>query len=398
MKRALDLCEKAADAIAAVDLRAASADSLAAGALGLQCHIDRMKALHAQVLIAADNALVWQGSGARNISDWLARETNTSYGDAISRTKLGESLEKSPELADAVCNGEITAATAETLHDAITQAPFNADVSGLINSVKGTGPREARQKADFWKENVASESEEDREERHYQQRAVWSAPPVDGMVTTTVLLPVLESRQFISAITHIADKYSKDDPRTTEQRLADGLVQLCKAYSSGQVTGGRESATLLVTVPIETLTGHGNAPGVSSFGDRIPAHVVRRLAEDAHLQRVITAGSRIFDFGRKVRFATDDQYKALVVRDGGCRYPGCQIPAAWCEVDHLTPFPAGGRTDLDELVLWCDHHHHFKHKPGVKVHGNAHNLRLQLPNGDIIECPTAHQRRTLAAA
>ena len=55
------------------------------------------------------------------------------------------------------------------------------------------------------------------------------------------------------------------------------------------------------------------------------------------------------DLGTISRLASDDQYRALVVRDGGCRWPGCEIPAAWCEVDHLVPFPAGP-TDLINLV------------------------------------------------
>jgi hypothetical protein len=123
---------------------------------------------------------------------------------------------------------------------------------------------------------------------------------------------------------------------------------------------------------------------------------VRRLAEDARIQRVLTAGNEILNLGRSSRFATDAQWRALVLRDGGCRMPGCRAPAAWCDVDHLEAWDLGGLTDLDNLVLWCRHHHTEKHRPGVKVLGDAHDLRLQLADGTIIHCPT--KRRDRAAA
>ncbi|MCE9622896.1 MAG: DUF222 domain-containing protein [Actinomycetia bacterium] len=273
MRNTLNLCDQATAALARVDLNSATPQSLALGALGIQRHIDRMKALHATVLTAADNAKVWQGTGARNIADWLSSNTNTSYGDAVGRKKLADSLDKSPELADAVSKGEISAATAEAVADTITNPPAGANVGELIDAVKGAGPREAKAAAELWKDIVSNETEEEREDRRYQQRSVRSTAPVDGMVTTTVKLPVLQSRQFINAISHIAGTPDASDLRTTEQRLADGIVQLCVAYANGQVTGGRERPTILITIPVDGFTGDTDEPGVTANGDRIPGPV-----------------------------------------------------------------------------------------------------------------------------
>ena len=144
---------------------------------------------------------------------------------------------------------------------------------------------------------------------------------------------------------------------------------------------------------MDAYLGETNTPARTANGDRIPACVARHLAENAHLQRVTQTGSRVLDLGTTARLASDDQYRALLVRDGGCRWPGCEIPAAWCEVDHLVPYPAGP-TDLINMVLWCSHHHHEKHRPGVHVLGDAHSLRIQLANGTIIDCT---KRRASAA-
>ncbi|MDO9175284.1 MAG: DUF222 domain-containing protein [Actinomycetota bacterium] len=387
MRDELDLLDLAADAVAMVDPLALTVDELAHGSLALQRHLDRVRVLHARLVRAADNARVWQGTGSRDMADWLARQTKTSYGDASSRVRLGEALDQSPELADAVERGDVSAATAEALHDAVTNPPANADMNDLIDSVKGTGPRDAKAAAERFKDIHSAETDEDAEERRHQRRSVRSTPATDGMVTTTVTLPSLQSREFHNAISSVAGKPSEGDTRTTEQRLADGLVQLCRAYAKGQVLGGREKPTILITIDALSFGGITNEAGVTAQGDRIPAHVVRHLAEQANLQRVLHAGATVLDLGREVRFATEAQYRALVARDGGCRWEECHIPAAWCEVDHLQAFEDGGTTDLINMALWCSHHHHEKHRPGVQVLGDAHDLRLRLANGTIVHCP-----------
>ncbi|MDO8361957.1 MAG: DUF222 domain-containing protein [Actinomycetota bacterium] len=389
MEAALDLGDTAADALAAVDVQVLSRVQLAAGVVRVQQLIDRFTLAHSRLVTAADQAGVWRDAGCRDMADWITNATKTSYGTACGLVALGETVNAAPEVARAVVAGELSAASAATLHDAVTRAPADADVGSLVDAVKGAKPKAARQAAERWKElnTPTAESEEEREDRRYQRRSVRTAPPVDGMATTTVTLPVLQSRQFINALNAVAGKPYEGDTRTTEQRLADGLTLLCDAFAKGEVKGGRERPTVLLVFDAAAYTGATDTPARTANGDRIPACVARLLAENAHLQRVLQAGSRILDLGVTVRLASEDQYRALVVRDGGCRWPGCEIPAAWCEADHLVPFPAGPSA-LDNLVLWCSHHHHEKHRPGVHVFGDAHSLRLVLANGTTIDCTT----------
>ena len=396
LEHALDRGDAAADVLFAVDVRLLSRQQLASGVVRAQHVLDRFTLAHAQLVAAADRAGVWQGTGARDMADWLTNTTKTGYGQANGLLELGETIHAAPEVADAVTTGELSAASATSLHDAVTTAAPGADTGALVAAVKGAKPAAARKAADTWKRlNAASaETEAERDDRRYQRRSVRPVPPVDGTVTTTVGLPVLQSRQFINAISAIAGKPYAGDTRTTEQRLADGLIMLCDAFAKGEVKGGRERPTILLVFDADAYTGDTDTPAYTANGDRIPASVARHLAENAHLQRVVQAGSRILDLGVTARLASDDQYRALVARDQGCRWLGCEIPAAWCEVDHLIPFPAGP-TSLDNMVLWCSHHHHEKHRPGVQVLGDAHSLRLQLANGTIIDCT---RRRTEAAA
>ena len=404
MDDALEVLDLAVAGVAMCASSPLSDSELRGAVIGVQRHIDRLKVLHAGLLHEADRRRMWAGTGYRDVADWLAGTTKTSKGDANSRARLGAALEASDALRKAAEDGDVSAATAESLFDAVTDRPDNAsdaDIDALIDACKGADPRDARDAGDTWKKTFTKETPEAAEQRRREKRSVTTKQLGDGMGQLTYTAPLLDLRQVTNAISHVAGKPCENDPRATEQRLADGLLQLAIAYAKGQVNGGREKPTILIAINAEDYANNAGE-GVTAHGDKVPAHVVRRLAEDATLQRVLMAGSHVLDLGREVRYATEAQYRALMARDGGCRWESCHIPAAWCDADHLTAWDDGGHTNIDDLALWCRHHHTEKHRPGVQVLGNANNLRLQLPDGTIIHCPPktrlATRPRTQAAA
>ncbi|GAA1901083.1 HNH endonuclease signature motif containing protein [Lapillicoccus jejuensis] len=59
--------------------------------------------------------------------------------------------------------------------------------------------------------------------------------------------------------------------------------------------------------------------------------------------------------------------RAVRARDGHCRFPGCSVPAARTQLDHVVPFPTGPTT-VDNLACLCVTHHRFKtHTPWTYV-------------------------------
>jgi hypothetical protein len=79
------------------------------------------------------------------------------------------------------------------------------------------------------------------------------------------------------------------------------------------------------------------------------------------------APSRPLDVGRATRVVTPAQRSALAVRDGGCVFPGCSRPLAWCEGHHVRHWLDGGPTDLDNLALVCRAHHRAVHEGGWRL-------------------------------
>jgi hypothetical protein len=63
------------------------------------------------------------------------------------------------------------------------------------------------------------------------------------------------------------------------------------------------------------------------------------------------------DVGRAERLVTDEVRAALIARDRGCVFPGCDAPPSRCEAHHIIPWWAGGVTALHNLVLLCHSHH-----------------------------------------
>jgi hypothetical protein len=57
-------------------------------------------------------------------------------------------------------------------------------------------------------------------------------------------------------------------------------------------------------------------------------------------------------------------------RDRSCRFPGCNRPAEFADLDHRTAFAAGGRTTAANLHCLCRHHHRLKHEGGWRVTPN----------------------------
>ena len=108
------------------------------------------------------------------------------------------------------------------------------------------------------------------------------------------------------------------------------------------------------------LTGNGF---LEENGEAVPGAVVERLMcsegfRDVRLDRI----GNPLDVGREHRLFTPRQRIALSIRDGGCRYPGCEIPPSYTEAHHIDEWHArGGQTNVADGVLLCRHHHMLVH-------------------------------------
>jgi hypothetical protein len=154
-------------------------------------------------------------------------------------------------------------------------------------------------------------------------------------------------------------------------RRALALGEICRqatghAEGCNGVGGGRH--TMIISTDLETLKTGLGVGTVGGDGTVLPAGALRRLACDANLIPAVLGGDgAILDFGRKTRLISAVLRAYLIARDGGCVFPACDRPAAWCQAHHRQPWHDGGRTDRHNLDLLCALHHHLVHEGGWHI-------------------------------
>lgn len=162
---------------------------------------------------------------------------------------------------------------------------------------------------------------------------------------------------------------------TRDQLRADATRDLLLYGALPQSSDFAEAAatvrpTVHVTVPVLTLMGVSNEPGHLDGYGPIDSETACRLAAAApSFTRILThpVSGPVLDVDRTSYRPPADLKRWLEVRDGTCRFPGCNRCAARAEVDHTFDWQYHGRTAFDNLSHLCPHHHHLKHETSWSV-------------------------------
>jgi hypothetical protein len=206
------------------------------------------------------------------------------------------------------------------------------------------------------------------EARLRRGREFYAVPDIDGWLRLSGRLDPVDGAMLLAALDPLAAPRpcAEDGPdlRTPAQRRADALVELARLGLTNQLCPAQGGApvTLLVSIDHATLHAAAAAAGVLPTGQPVSAWQLRRLACDARVVPAVLGGaSQPMDVGRTARTCPPHLRKALVIRDHGCAFPGCDRPWTWTDAHHVQHWADGGPTSLDNLVLLCGHHHRVVH-------------------------------------
>ncbi|WP_286307871.1 HNH endonuclease signature motif containing protein [Agromyces mangrovi Wang et al. 2018] len=237
------------------------------------------------------------------------------------------------------------------------------------------------------RERMHPDSIAERTRRAIDDRTVSLEPARDGMAWLHALLPAAPAAEAFARVRAAAASLARPDgeQRTESQLRADVLSDLLTGRADDLQEGTHEPGvagavntpsaarfartrpTVFVTVPVMTLLGATDEPGELHGVGPIDADTARELAGRApSFIRILThpeTGARL-SIGRDRYAVPSDLRAALVTRDETCRFPGCGRAAEQCEVDHVTDWAHGGRTDATNLAMVCPKHHHLKHETG----------------------------------
>ena len=154
--------------------------------------------------------------------------------------------------------------------------------------------------------------------------------------------------------------------------MGDAFLRLVEAYPVEKVpTSGGLNASVVVTMPLETLTGGLARASVCGTEVAISPGAARRMACAAGvIPMVLNGKSQVLDQGRRRRFATPAQRLAKLVEQGGvCAIESCDRPASWADAHHWKKrWVDGGTSNLTDLVMICPRHHTLAHLPDRTMH------------------------------
>ncbi|MDD7935884.1 HNH endonuclease signature motif containing protein [Actinomycetospora straminea] len=125
-----------------------------------------------------------------------------------------------------------------------------------------------------------------------------------------------------------------------------------------------------ITIGWDVLAGLSERPAEMEGHGPLPALLARRLAADADAvwRRLITDPvTGVADHLESARYRPPPSLQEFVrSRELTCAAPGCRVPAARCDLDHVVPYdhghPSGGagRTRRGNLKPCCRRHHRMK--------------------------------------
>ena len=333
--------------------------------------IDRTEAVAADATRRFEKAGGYKADGFIGMVPWLRVNGKLSGGAAAERMEVAHKLNDLPRTEEALARGEIgyqhaviMARTAQNLG----AAQVRKAEAMLLKAAETMDPGQFVGVAKNFEHEVDAQAALAAANRAHERRYLRIGQPVDGLVRIDGLLDAEGGAIVRTALERYA-KPTKADTRTTDQRLADALIQRCQAgIGSGHPDGAGPRPQLIIKASLDTLGGIDGAPaGELEWGGTVPSEAVRRFACDAAITRITGLGEleqEITHAGRSIPPATR---RALVARDRHCVFPGCDRPAAWCDGHHLVHWADGGPTRMENLGLVCGTHHRKVHEEGWKL-------------------------------
>lgn len=340
----------------------------------------RVAAAQLVALAQADSVQVARSTGAVSTAAWLRAVADVSPGAGKARLALHQALVDRPVASAALRAGDISveAATAvcaaiEALPGGVPAAMTSTIEKLLVDTARDEGTRSVVHRAAEISHRFGPEVLEEQERAARERRWLLLTHAHDGTLSIRGKLDA-EAGALVSAVlaplaAPAPATVGTPDVREVGLRYADALVQVCQVASAQGPEVRGEPSTVLVTIGLETLENRvGCAPGYLDTGYPISVSTARKQACDANVIPILlgTAGQPL-DVGRATRSIPPAIRRALIARDQGCAFPGCDRPPSWCEAHHRIHWADGGPTSVCNLSLLCGRHHDAVHHDGWTI-------------------------------
>ncbi|UOV99855.1 HNH endonuclease signature motif containing protein [Agrococcus sp. SCSIO52902] len=306
---------------------------------------------------------------------------------AISLEAVGAVLDALGDAPDRAHADDVAAAEEALVASAIGDRGTHRDDTGTDAPMP---PELLARLARMWRDAMDPDGAEPRYERQLAERGFTFGTRPDGMVQGRLICTPDQGAVLAAAFDAFTGPRTKPrfqsdderaaaalevDDRSRPQQMVDALIAMVgRSVEQRDVPRvGGEAPVVVVHVAKQSLEAAATGtPGctatVERTGDCIPVHLAASMLCDGRIQSAVTGADGLpLHLGRADRLFSRAQRRALAIRDGGCRAPGCTFPVGWTEAHHIVPWEEGGPTDLDNGILLCSHHHHEVHRGTLEV-------------------------------
>src|SRR5579862_468384 len=349
--------------------------------IALHRYRDQLDAVVTRAVGAFDTAQGWSDGGARSAAQWLIAKCRLPRSTARAEVATARALRHLRFTEAAWAAGDLGVAQVRVLARARSDATADALADAEAHLVE-EGRRlrfdHFSRLVAYWCQQVDADGADDTYRHQVEGRRLhlsqsWAGmyygdlalDPIDGAIVAEELKR-LEQQLFAADWADAKETLGRDPrphelPRTPAQRRADALVEMAARSRTAPADGRRPAPLSSVLGGWETLRGR-----ICQLADGsvIPPGALLDWLYIAHLERIVfDANSRVIDVGVTQRLFGGATRRAIQIRDQECFHPLCDQPAPDCQIDHITPYAAGGPTTQDNGRVACDYHNRARHQP-----------------------------------
>jgi Domain of unknown function (DUF222)/HNH endonuclease len=375
----------AVEAFDAEELGAVDGETLSEELIGMRHSIDRLEAQFSRRLVRFDLVRGYEGAGAADLISWLRWACRMGTSAAARRLHLARQLTELPETEAAWRSGAISTGHAAVIGrtvDEMGDDGARAAEPTLLEAADRMNPGHVWLLGQRLRHTLDRERALADANAMYERRRLHLTRGLDGALTLDGLFDP-EAGAILRTAIDALTRPLPDDDRIAPQRRADALVELARRQLDGGAlpASGGQRPHLSVVVPAAALRHEAGAPPAElEWSGPIVDQTARRMGCDAVCSTVeVDEEGMPMTVGRATRTVPPSIRRALVVRDRGCRFPGCDRPPAWTDGHHLVHWADGGETALENLVLLCRPHHRLVHEQGWTLRRNG--------DGELVAAP-----------
>jgi Domain of unknown function (DUF222)/HNH endonuclease len=353
------------DRLGEEDLNSVPAEAMGDDQIALQRICNRVQAEGLRRLRRFDSGQGYAPSGALTARAWLRWQLNLTTNTASERVAIARKLAALPKTEQALGDGDISyrhvALIAETAGQLGDKFGGQAETI-LVDTSKEVDPWRLQRAIWHLKHCLDSDGVLKDANKANSRRFLHLSQTFDGVYRIDGWLDAEGGAVLNTALDSVMGPWLEGDDRSATERRADAAVEMARRQLDGgqlpEVAG--QKPHLAVSVDMATLSKEpGSMAAELEWSQPIPAETARRLACDAAITPIIDG-----EADHTSRVVPGATRRALIARDRGCRFPGCDCPPAWTDAHHVKHWADGGPTTLDNLILLCRRHHRLVHEEG----------------------------------